>query len=421
MMISTRDGQEIAIEQAILQGLAGDGGLYVPKQFPDYDHSSLEQFDTLSEFAYHLLSPYFVETSISLTLSDCQHIFNFPMPTVQLPSGRYVLELFHGPTLSFKDFGARFFAHCLEQLAVENPIKVIVATSGDTGSAVAAALYQRKNVTGYILFPEGKISARQQQQITCWQNNIHAVAVTGNFDDCQRIIKNIMTEGIDGVKLTTANSINIARLLPQQLFYAFTSTQLAKQTSSSIDFIVPSGNLGNVVACYWAKWTGFPIGNIFIANNANDVLSNYLETGTYQPQPSKMTLASAMDVGDPSNLERLIHLLGNFETFKKSVNAESISDQQIKQSIIEAYQQEEYILCPHSATGYCRSQSMSLNSPVVMVATAHPAKFDTIIEPLIDNPVETPDSLQILLDKQSKYQTIQPTMHSLKTLLSELD
>lgn len=417
MMISTRDGQETSIEQAIMNGLAIDGGLYVPKQFPDYDHEKMRQIENLPDFAFHLLNPYFAETSISLTLADCQQIFDFPMPILQLPSGRYILELFHGPTLSFKDFGARFFAHCLEQLAIEKSIKVIVATSGDTGSAVAAALFQRKHITGYILFPQGKISPRQQQQITCWQDNIHAIAVQGNFDDCQKMIKTIMAEGIDGTQLTTANSVNIARLLPQQLFYAYTSTQLAKKSDTKIDFIVPSGNLGNVVACYWAKQTGFPIGTIYIANNANDVLSRYLGTGVYQPQPSQNTLANAMDVGNPSNLERLIHLLGDFDVFKKVVNAESITDPQIEQAIIQAYQREGYVLCPHTATAYFRALSMPTNVPIVIVATAHPAKFDTIVEPLIRSPIDTPASLQTLLNKPSNFQVVKPTIDNLRQII----
>ncbi|WP_367606243.1 threonine synthase [Legionella sp. W05-934-2] len=417
MMISTREGRETTIEQAILNGLASDGGLYVPKQFPCYDQDTLRQCNHLAEFAYHLLHPYFIETSISLTLADCQQIFNFSMPTVKLPSGRLVLELFHGPTLSFKDFGARFFAHCLEQLAIKRPVKVIVATSGDTGSAVAAALYHKNNVTGYILFPEGKISARQQQQITCWLDNIHAIAVKGNFDDCQKMVKGMMASGAERIQLTTANSINIARLLPQQLFYAYTSTQLHKQYHAPIDFVVPSGNLGNVVACYWAKQTGFPVGDIYIANNANDVLSKYLNTGEYHPQPTKMTLANAMDVGNPSNLERLVHLLGDFTTFKEAVNAQSVSDPQIEQAIKQAYHDEGYILCPHTATAYYRSLSLETKQPPVIVATAHPAKFNAIVEPLVNVPIETPSSLQAMLEKPATYQTIQPDMESFRQIV----
>ncbi len=420
MVISTRGGSETPIEQAILRGLASDSGLYVPKQFPRYDHNEMRKINSLPDFALHLLKPYFSGSSIPLTLSICEQIFNFPMPLLKLPSGQYILELFHGPTLSFKDFGARFFGHCLEQLALEKPVMVVVATSGDTGSAVAAALHQRKNVMGFILFPEGKISARQQHQITCWQKNIYAVAVKGNFDDCQSMTKSIIAEGFKGVQVTTANSINIARLLPQQLFYAYSSTHLAKQYNSKVDFIVPSGNLGNVVACYWAQEAGFPIGNIYIANNANDVLSNYLKTAIYQPQPSKATLANAMDVGNPSNLERLINLLGDFETFKQVVNAESVSDKQIEEAIVMAYQKDNYILCPHTATAYHRLQSLNTSNPLVMIATAHPAKFNTIVESLIDATIETPISLQTMLEMPVQNQIIEPTTAHLRQFINQV-
>jgi threonine synthase len=411
--VSTRGSDEAAIDESIMQGLAPDGGLFVPSEFPRCVINDFYHYTQLSEFALNLLRVFFKQSAVSFNSAFCEEVFSFPLPLHQLTENKYVLELFHGPTLSFKDFGARFFAQCLGQLAADEPIKVLVATSGDTGSAVASALHGKKGVDGFVLFPKDKISMRQQMQITTWGDNIHALAVNGSFDDCQRLIKSALKQTIPHARLTTANSINSARLLPQMLFYAYSSIQVMKSHKQPANFIVPSGNLGNVTACYWAKTLGFPIDAILIANNANHVLSDLLETGSYHPQPSVKTLANAMDVGDPSNLERLVHLFGGYSQLRASLDVCSVSDHEIKQAIINCYKTHNYLICPHTATAYHRmSLIQSSNKPWVIMATAHPVKFNEIIESLLNVVVPIPESLAVIMKRKQHYQVIDSNKES---------
>jgi threonine synthase len=416
-MNSTRGRTGVSIDEAIKNGLAPDGGLYIPESFPRFDISAFYNDASLVVFSARLLAPFFTGSAIEMTKYFCQKIFSFPLPLKPLANKQYVMELFHGPTLSFKDFGARFFAQCLEQLAPSNGTKVLVATSGDTGSAVASALHGIKGIEGIILFPKDKISLRQQAQITCWGDNIHAVAVKGTFDQCQQLVKQAFSKNMSIDSLTTANSINIARLLPQLIFYAYSSIKIEKQHHQPANFIVPSGNLGNVTACYWAKALGFPIDEVLIATNANKVLTEFLLSGNYSPQPSLNTLANAMDVGDPSNLERLIHLFSTFDEFKQQMNAASVSDREIKEAIISCYNHYQYVLCPHTATAYHRLNTVDANKPWVIMATAHPVKFETIIEPLLNIDIPIPDQLHSLLNKPQHFKIIDPVFESLEYIL----
>ena len=416
-MISTRGKDSASIDEAILSGLAKDGGLYVPEIFPQYSIKSFYNIDDLSDFSAQLLAPFFLDSKITIDRHLCKRVFSFPLPLKPLINKNYVLELFHGPTLSFKDFGAQFFAECLGQLSEGSPTKVLVATSGDTGSAVACALDGKKNIEGIILFPKNKISPRQQSQITCWGDNIKAVAVNGTFDQCQQLIKKAFLKAGLKQKLTTANSINIARLLPQLIFYAYSSIQIAKLHHQSANYIVPSGNLGNVTACYWAKTLGFPIDEILIANNTNNVLTEFLSSGIYQATPSIKTIANAMDVGDPSNLERLLALFADFIEFKKQMNVVSVNDEAIKKAIIECYQNYNYLLCPHTATAYHRLKTVNQNKPWIIMATAHPVKFNEIIEPLLHINIPIPTYLNVLLMKQQHFLIIEPVQKALEALL----
>ena len=415
---STRGNDRVSIDEAILLGLARDGGLYVPEKFPEYDIKKLYNEESLILFSSHLLFPFFHNSDIKPDRAFCKNVFSFPLPLKHLANKTYVLELFHGPTLSFKDFGARFFAQCLEQLVQGKKTKVLVATSGDTGSAVASALHGKKDIEGIILFPKDKISLRQQAQIACWGDNISAVAVNGTFDQCQQLVKTAFSKAEFKGGLTTANSINIARLLPQIIFYAYSSIQVAKQYNELVNFIVPSGNLGNVTACYWAKAMGFPINQILIANNANRVLTEYLSSGVYRPGPGLKTLANAMDVGDPSNLERLINLFPDFAAFKKEMNVASVQDEAIKEAIIDAYHRYNYLICPHTATAYHRLGAVSTDKPWIIMATAHPAKFEEIIEPLLNIKIPVPEALNKLLSKKQSFSVIDPVFDSLFALLN---
>lgn len=413
-MVSTRGGSDVTIDEAILSGLAPDGGLFVPQILPEYNIRDFYNISDMHEFAAHLLAPFFQLSQIKMDAEFCKEVFTFPLPLHHLDKKNYVLELFHGPTLSFKDFGARFFAQCLQELLQERRTKVLVATSGDTGSAVASALYRKEGIEGIILFPKDKISLRQQLQITCWSDNICALAVNGSFDQCQRLVKTAFAEMRGVHDLTTANSINIARLLPQVLFYAYSSIKVATIHNQEVNFVVPSGNLGNVTACYWAKFLGFPIDKILIANNANKVLVDLIGSGTYEPRASISTLASAMDVGDPSNLERLVALFSSFGEFKEQMDIASVEDLEIKGAIVECYEKFGYLICPHTATAYHRLQSIQSNKPWVIMATAHPAKFEEIIEPLLGISIPVPEQLEMLLHRKQNYSVIEPKYELLR-------
>jgi threonine synthase len=407
-MKSTRGKDIASIDEAIRSGLAKDGGLYVPEQFPPFVINDFYYLKDLCDFSAAVLAPFFKDSVLKIDRDFCQEVFSFPLPLHPLSATVSVLELFHGPTLSFKDFGARFFARCLEELGQGRLVKVLVATSGDTGSAVASALHNKRAIEGIILFPKNKISSRQQAQIACWGDNIQAVAVNGSFEQCQQLVKMAFANREHHAVLTTANSINIARLLPQIIFYAHASIHVAAQHGEPANFIVPSGNLGNVTACYWAKCLGFPINEILIANNANQVLSDYLMTGIYKPIQSIQTLANAMDVGHPSNLERLIHLFADFAELKHNMNVKSVNDEEIKKAIINCYTEFNYLICPHTATAYHRLSEVDLQKPWVISATAHPAKFNEVIEPLLDCVIEVPESLQKLLQKKQQVVEIEP-------------
>lgn len=415
---STRGKDGRSLPSAIIQGLASDGGLFVPDGIPSIEWQAFAAIKTLDAFAHRLLSAYFQESDWQPSKELCASVFSFPMPLRALNASWHSLELFHGPTLSFKDFGARFFAACLSALSATKPRTVLVATSGDTGSAVASAVYQQPNLQAYVLFPKGKISQRQQQQITCWGDNVHAVEVEGTFDDCQRLVKEAFADSrFAKFHLTTANSINIARLLPQQIFYAYSSVQRATALQKPIHYIIPSGNLGNATACYWARAMGFPIGQIRIACNANDSVNQYLDSGVYTPKASIQTLANAMDVGAPSNLERLQHLFPDFADFRAQVNSGCVSDREIKSAIVKAYKDYGYLMCPHSATAFHRLQDCSLEEPWVMVATAAPAKFEQVLEPLLGETLAVPDALQQLLVAEHHSDTISAQLSALLHLL----
>lgn len=400
---STRDkNNHKTVSQAILQGLAEDGGLFVPEYFPQIDLASLNPKMTYPEFAAKILAEYFQGDELAPQLADiCKNAFNFPLPIHQLNDNTFIMELFQGPTLSFKDFGARFLAECMSRLSKERKTTIIVATSGDTGSAVASAFHQKPNVDVVVMFPKGQISQRQEKQITCWGDNILAVAVEGTFDDCQKIVKQAFTDDWWKTRahLSSANSINIARLLPQLTYYAYTSWQFQLQHGEQAGYVIPTGNVGNSTAAFWAKAMGFPIREIVLATNANRVISDYISTGKFEPKASVATIANAMDVGNPSNFERLSYLHNqSWELFKDNVNAFSVNDEQIRQIIQEVNQQYNYVVCPHTATGYFARKELS-SAPWIIAATAAPSKFETIIEPIIKTTLAVAPQLQVLLDK----------------------
>jgi threonine synthase len=407
--VSTRDLHTYySLSEALHLGLAPDGGLFVPEHVPTANLASFSPELSYPDFCAQVLAPFFEGDALADRLPQfCEQAFNFKVPLKKLDNNTSILELFHGPTLSFKDFGARFLGQCLGGLATQKKITVMVATSGDTGSAVAAALHQQPGLDVIVLFPEGQVSARQQHQITCWGDNVKAYAVQGTFDDCQRMVKSAFEDVAlkDRLNLCTANSINVGRLLPQMCYYAFTSVRFYQAHQEKPNFMIPSGNLGNSSAAYWAKMMGFPMGDIVLAHNANRAMVDYLQTGIYEARSSIPTLANAMDVGDPSNVERLQYLFNTFDHFSQHVSAHSVSDDEIEQSIKDVYAKHGYTVCPHTATGY-HARAKCNDAPWIVVGTADPCKFETIIEPLIGRTVPVSPALTTLLDRSSQFETV---------------
>lgn len=400
--ISTRNKNlSKTVSEAIRLGLAENGGLFMPERMPTLELDSFTDELTYPLFAEKILRHFFAEDLLQENLLTlCQNAFSFPVPLTQLSHNTFMLELFHGPTSSFKDFGARFLAECLNRISSQQKTTILVATSGDTGSAVASAFYGKSNSNVVILYPKGQISARQEQQITCWGQNILALAVHGTFDDCQQLVKAAFKDQAwqKQFNLSSANSINIGRLLPQMVYYAYSSLHFYRQYQVAPGYIIPTGNLGNATAGYFAKSLGFPIREIVLATNANRVISDYLQSGEYMPRPSITTLANAMDVGNPSNFERLQYLFNTFTAFKKNVTAWSVSDTDIIHTIKSIYQHHDIIICPHTATAFFVRNKLSAQ-PWIITATASAGKFDTIIEPLIEKKVPIEPQLQALLER----------------------
>jgi threonine synthase len=426
---STR-GKSPAVDfsTALTQGLAPDGGLYLPETWPRLDAAGFPDASDLPAVAQHLIAPFAAGDVLEPQLGDItREAFNFPAPLVDVgTSGRlHALELIHGPTAAFKDFGARFLAACLTRLraGAAKPLRILVATSGDTGGAVAAAFHRRPGIEVIVLFPKGLVSPTQQQQLTCWGDNIRSYAVRGTFDDCQRMVKEAFLDPRlrAETELSSANSINLGRLLPQAVYYAASSLALWRRTGQAPSYIIPSGNLGNSVACVWARLIGLPIGDIVLAHGANRMVVDFLETGEARPRPSVPTLASAMDVGNPSNFERLLALHPTAEELRKAVSATSIDDEAISARIRADYRTLGLTWCPHTATAaesFNRLPAERRNrGHWVIVGTAHAAKFREIVEPLRGSPVPVPDNLRALYERPSHFEELDPTLEALREAL----
>jgi threonine synthase len=427
---STRDAAAgLGFGAAVQQGLAPDGGLYVPVSWPAAPPALQLQSLDLAALAERLLSPFSAADLREGELAAItREAFNFPAPLVTLdPDAKLsLLELFHGPSAAFKDFGARFLAAALARLprADGRPLNMLVATSGDTGGAVAAAFHDRAGMQVTVLFPKGLVSPTQERQLTCWGGNVASFAVRGSFDDCQRLVKEALQAPDLRARfdVSSANSINVGRLLPQMVYYAAASVALYREHGERAAFIVPSGNLGNAVACIWARKLGLPIGEIVLAHNANRTVPDYLQSGLWHPRPSIATLASAMDVGNPSNMERLRSLFPGMPELVAAVSADSVDDAAIRLRILSAFDDWGKTLCPHTAVAaevYARlPEARRRASPWVIVATAHAAKFKEIVEPLIGQEVPIPESLMRLLARPTAYSEIPANLEGLRTALN---
>lgn len=418
----------ISFSQALVKNMPSDGGLYIPTSYFNVKENGIKDF---KDFAKVMLRPYFKGDILEPYLNDiCDNAFDFEVPLKKLNEKTFILELFHGPTLAFKDIGAKFLAECFHKLYVLDKKKkdrvVLVATSGDTGAAVASAFYRKEGIKVVLLFPKDKISARQKKQLTCWGENVYSFAVGGVFDDCQKMVKTLLVDQklSEEVNLISANSISIGRLLPQTIYYAFSSLDYKRQTGQKASFIIPTGNMGNAVACFWAREMSLPIENIILSTNRNCVIPSFFENFSFAPKDSIKTLANSMDVGNPSNMERLQNLFeDNFQGLKNFSSSYSVDDYEIKKIIVEKNQPSpkgwDYLLCPHTATAaYIRDRF--LETPFIIVATAHPSKFNETIEPLIEQKIPVPRSLDEIIKKTSQYETISDDVQILKKFIYSL-
>jgi threonine synthase len=424
---STRHRQSpVSFGAALEAGLAADGGLYVPTQWPRMTLDA--PADDLAAVAEQVLRPFVAGDPLAAAMpAITREAFNFPVPLVPLgESGRlHVLELFHGPTAAFKDIGARFLAAALTRLRRQSPkpLKILVATSGDTGGAVAAAFHRQPGIDVVVLFPKGLVSETQQRQLTCWDANVSSLAVHGRFDDCQRMVKEAFGDVAlrERFELSSANSINLGRLLPQAAYYWASSLALWRAYREPVSFVIPSGNLGNATGCVWARQMGAPIGAIVLAHNANRTVPDFLDRGVLEPRASVATVSSAMDVGNPSNLERLLALFPDAPRLRSAISAVTVDDEATRQRIREDLKTYGRIWCPHSAVAaeaFARlSATQRAQGRWVLVATAHPAKFRETVEPLIGRPLTVPDNLERLFERPSNFSEIAATLQELKRIL----
>ena len=415
---STRGASRASIGEAIAQGLAPDGGLYMPPQLPP---SARAWPDAIAPCATELLAPLFADDPLGAHLpAIVAEAFNFDAPTRWLDERTGLLELFHGPTAAFKDFGARFLAATLARLQAPNAAStVLVATSGDTGAAVAAAFHRRPGFRVVILYPDGRVSPRQAHQLGAFGDNVRAFRVAGTFDDCQRMVKAALAdrELVQRHRLTSANSISLGRLLPQMAYYAHAAIAAVRSGHEAPNFIVPTGNLGNAFACLLARERGLPIGKVMLATNANRALVALAATGRYEPAATVATLANAMDVGAPSNAERL---LARFPQVRHAVDADWVDDDAIRETIRTTHATHGQAICPHTACGMEVLRRLRARGDVgtwIVAATAHPAKFDTVVEPIIGAQVPVPAPLAALLARPAHADPLPPESAALARAL----
>ena len=426
---STNNQAPIAdLHKAVVKGLAEDRGLYMPERIQKLPKAFFDEIEKMSfqDIAYNVASAFFGEDVDLDALKDIVYdTLQFDCPVVKVKENIYTLELFHGPTLAFKDVGARFMARLLQYFIKQEgkgeQVNVLVATSGDTGSAVANGFLGVDGIHVYVLYPKGKVSPIQECQFTTLGKNITAIEVDGVFDDCQALVKNAFMDAElnQHMKLTSANSINVARFLPQAFYYFNAYARLKEivnrqsENGKSLVMCVPSGNFGNICAALFGHEMGLPVKRFIAANNANDIFYKYLQTGKYEPKPSKQTLANAMDVGDPSNFARILNLYSkngalNPEDTHKAITSlisgATYSDDEIRQTMKQCYEETKYILDPHGACGYQALEDGLKEGEIgVFCETAHPAKFKEKVDDILGIDVEIPDRLAAFMkgEKQS--------------------
>lgn len=423
--------KEATLQQAVVKGLASDKGLFMPEQIKTLPKSFFDNIENLSfqEIAYVVADAFFGEDVDAESLKEIVYdTLSFDAPIVKVTENIYSLELFHGPTLAFKDVGARFMSRLLgyfiKKEGTEN-VNVLVATSGDTGSAVANGFLGVKGIRVFVLYPKGKVSPIQECQFTTLGQNITALEIDGTFDDCQALVKNaFMDEDLNKKhKLTSANSINVARFLPQAFYYFYAYAQLKKLgKEKEMVVCVPSGNFGNITAGLFGKKMGLPIKRFIASNNANDIFFNYLQTGEYNPRPSIATLANAMDVGDPSNFARILDLYNNdVNAIRNEISGARYSDEEIASTMNTCRKETNYILDPHGACGYqALKDGLKENEIGVFLETAHPAKFLEKVEEILNEKIEIPEKLQSFMKGTKQSIEMSKDFESFKSFLMKI-
>lgn len=424
---TNQNSPTVNFKEATIRGQAPDKGLYFPERIPALEDKIIRDIKQFSkeEIAFKVISPYIGE---EIPKSDLERIVaetvSFDFPLVKLEERIYALELYHGPTLAFKDVGARFMSRCLGYFVKNNNrnITVLVATSGDTGGAVANGFYGVEGVEVVILYPSGKVSSVQELQLTTLAKNIRALEIEGTFDDCQQMVKQAFGDEELNKKLflTSANSINVARWLPQQFYYFFAAQQWLPDHLPPV-ISVPSGNFGNICAGLLARRSGLPVSHFIAACNDNNVVTEYLTTGTYLPKQSVVTISNAMDVGNPSNFVRILELFDKeFQSLKNVMSSYSFPDDATKQVLKEVYDRDHYLLDPHGAVGYAAlRQYLEEHSQLsgMFLETAHPVKFYDVVEPIIGEKVPVPESIQDLLVRRKESIRMKASYEELKEFL----
>ncbi len=424
---TNRKSAHVSFREATLQGQPDDKGLFFPEQIPTISDDFWKNFQTKSkeQIAFEVIKPYVgAEIADETLLSICAETVNFDFPLVRITENIATLELFHGATLAFKDVGARFMSRCLRHFSREKSEKtiVIVATSGDTGGAVANGFYDVDGIEVVILYPSGKVSKVQELQLTTLGKNITALEVSGNFDDCQTLAKTALADENlkQRVFLTSANSINVARWLPQQFYYFYALRQWQKDNKDAPIICVPSGNFGNICAGILAHVSGLSCAKFIAACNANDVIANFLQSGKMETKPSVATLSNAMDVGNPSNFVRILEIFGqDYVHLKEKMEAISVSDETTANTMREVFEKYKYVLDPHGAVGFYALEKYLKNSPGkkgFFLETAHPIKFDSV-EKIIGTYGETPESVKDLLSRPKHSVEIKANYEDLKEIL----
>lgn len=416
------NSEKVSFESALFKGLAPDGGLYMPEFIPKFGMDFFNSNWDYPQLATELIHP-FVEGEIAHSSLEkiCESAFNFPIPIVKINDQIQILELFHGPTFAFKDFAARFMARTMQYFMQNQNIEktVLVATSGDTGSAVANGFYKVDGINVVILYPSERVSKIQEQQLTTLGENIKAIEVEGSFDDCQKMVKTAFSDNEiqDKKQLSSANSINISRLLPQSIYYTW--AWICAGRPENLLFSVPSGNFGNITGGLIAKKMGLPITKFIASVNANDVFPNYLKSGKYDPKPSLQTLSNAMDVGNPSNFARIHNLYDEDKNkIEEDILSLSVDNKSTVEEIISIKNNFNYLPDPHTAVGiHGLKQILQEDQTGIVLSTAHPGKFADIIEPIINDKIQLPESLENALTKEKKSTKIPNNYENFKSVL----